>query len=120
MRKYLDIPLTAFVAHHPECGDALAPGGAPARARGQRQARALHRLPAGSHGPLGLLPVFIGASAFGGAIELIQPSFNRSADMNDWVADTVGVAMGIGFGPALQAPAPPLTGALAFSLSVLR
>jgi len=49
-------------------------------------------------GRFGLLPVFIGASAFGGAIELIQPSFNRSADVNDWVADVVGVLLGIGLG----------------------
>ena len=27
---------------------------------------------------------------FGGAIELIQPSFNRSADVNDWIADIIG------------------------------
>ena len=49
-------------------------------------------------GRIGLLPVFIGASAFGGIIELIQPSFNRSADFNDWVADVVGVILGIGCG----------------------
>ena len=46
-------------------------------------------------GRFGLLPVFIGASAFGGAIELIQPSFNRSADVNDWVVGMVGVILGI-------------------------
>ena len=49
-------------------------------------------------GRFGLLPVFIGAIAFGGAIELIQPSFNRSADVNDWVADIFGVVLGIGCG----------------------
>ena len=49
-------------------------------------------------GRFGLLSVFIGASAFGGIIELIQPSFNRSADINDWVADVVGVVLGIGCG----------------------
>ena len=37
-------------------------------------------------GRIGLLPVFICASAFGGVIELVQPSFNRSADINDWIA----------------------------------
>ena len=47
-------------------------------------------------GRYGLLPVFVGASAFGGIIELIQPSFNRSADVNDWVADIFGVVLGIG------------------------
>ena len=49
-------------------------------------------------GRLGLLPVFIGASVYGGAIELIQPSFNRSADINDWIADIVGVVVAIGCG----------------------
>ena len=46
-------------------------------------------------GRIGLPPVFIGASAFGGTIELIQPSFNRSADFSDWVADIVGALLGI-------------------------
>ena len=49
-------------------------------------------------GRFGLPPVFIGASVYGGAIELIQPSFNRSADINDWFADIVGVVLGIGCG----------------------
>ena len=49
-------------------------------------------------GRFGLLPVFIAASAYGGAIELVQPSFNRSADINDWIADIVGVILGIGCG----------------------
>ena len=49
-------------------------------------------------GRFGLLPVFVGASVFGGLIELVQPSFNRSADMNDWVADIVGVGLGIACG----------------------
>ena len=53
-------------------------------------------------GRLGLLPVFIGASAFGATIELIQPTFNRSADVNDWVADTLGVLIGIGLGLAYR------------------
>lgn len=42
--------------------------------------------------------IFIGASVYGGVIELIQPSFNRSMDINDWIADMVGVAIGIGCG----------------------
>jgi VanZ family protein len=49
-------------------------------------------------GRIGLLPVFVGASAFGGAIELMQPSYNRSADINDWIADIVGVLLGISCG----------------------
>ena len=38
-------------------------------------------------GRFGLIPVFVGASVFGGIIELIQPSFGRSADMQDWIAE---------------------------------
>ena len=49
-------------------------------------------------GRIGLLPVFVGASVYGGAIELIQPSFNRSAEIHDWISDIVGVVLGIGFG----------------------
>ena len=37
----------------------------------------------------------MGASVFGGLIEVIQPSFGRSADMQDWIADIAGVALGI-------------------------
>lgn len=49
------------------------------------------------HVPRGLLfgGLFIGAAAFGGAIELIQPHFGRSADFNDWVADMAGAALGL-------------------------
>jgi VanZ family protein len=53
-------------------------------------------------GRLGLLPVFIGASAFGAIIELIQPAFNRSADLNDWAADTLGALIGISLGLAYR------------------
>jgi VanZ family protein len=47
--------------------------------------------------PLALLFVglFVGAAAFGGVIELIQPHFGRSADVNDWVADMAGAALGL-------------------------
>lgn len=43
----------------------------------------------------GLLPVFIGGSTFGGIIEVLQPSFGRSADLLDWIADIIGLALGI-------------------------
>jgi len=49
-------------------------------------------------GRLGLLTMFIGA-----IIELIQPTFNRSADLNDWAANTLGVLIGIGLGLAYRA-----------------
>ena len=103
MRKYLDIPLTVVVTTvltiamlwpleapppAPEGSDKLV----------HLAAFAALAFPLARTGRIGLLPVFVGASAFGGAIELIQPSFNRSADVNDWVADIVGVIIGIGLG----------------------
>jgi VanZ family protein len=49
-------------------------------------------------GRVSLITVFISASAFGGTIEIMQPTFYRSADMNDWIADIIGVVFGIGCG----------------------
>ena len=103
MRKYLDIPLTLIVTtvltaamlwpiHQPP----PAPDGTDKFVH--LVAFAALAFPLARTGRFGLLQVFIGASAFGGAIELIQPSFNRSADVNDWVADVVGVILGIGLG----------------------
>ena len=103
MRKYLDIPLTLAVTltltvamlwpleappPAPESSDKLV----------HFVAFAALAFPLARTGRFGLLPVFIGASAFGGVIELIQPSFNRIADVNDWVADVVGVIISIGLG----------------------
>ena len=103
MRKYLDITLTIAVTltltvamlwpmDHPP----PAPDGTDKLVH--LTAFAALAFPLARTGRIGLLPVFIGASAFGGIIELIQPSFNRSADVNDWIADIVGVVLGIGFG----------------------
>ena len=103
MRKYLDIPLTITVTTvltvamlWPLEAPPLAPEGSDKLVH--LVAFAALAFPLARTGRFGLLPVFIGASAFGGAIELIQPSFNRSADVNDWVADIVGVILGIGLG----------------------
>ena len=103
MRKYLDIPLTIIVTLTLSVA-MLWPLEAPPRApEGSDKlvhlvAFAALAFPLARTGRIGLLPVFVGASAFGGAIELIQPSFNRSADVNDWVADIVGVILGIVLG----------------------
>ena len=103
MRRYLDIPLTLIVTviltvamlwpldqppPAPEGSDKLV----------HLIAFAALAFPLARTGRIGLLPVFIGTSLFGGAIELIQPSFNRSADINDLIADILGAAMGIGCG----------------------
>ena len=49
-------------------------------------------------GRVSLLLVVTGASAFGGLIELIQPTFNRSSDLYDWISDILGVIVGIFLG----------------------
>jgi len=101
MRKYLDIPLTIIMTLALTIAmlwplQTPAPGGSDKLVH--LIAFAALSFPLARTGRLGLLPVFIGASAFGGVIELIQPSFNRSADLNDWLADILGVALGIGCG----------------------
>ena len=100
MRRYLDIPLTLIVTliltiallwpldHSPpppEGGDKLV----------HLIFFAALAFPLARTGRIGLLPLFVGASAFGVAIELIQPIFNRSAEVTDLVADIFGVALGI-------------------------
>ena len=101
MRKYLDIPLTAIVAITLTVA-MLWPLDVPAPEGSDKLvhfiAFAALAFPLARTGRLGLVAVFIGASTFGGLIELIQPTFNRSADIGDWVADTIGVAIGIGGG----------------------
>ncbi len=43
-----------------------------------------------------LIPkLIVSALVFGAAIELIQPSFGRSGEWADWIADAVGVAAGV-------------------------
>ena len=103
MRKYLDIPLTIAVTLTLTVAMLWPLEAPPPAPEGSDKlvhfvAFAALAIPLARTGRIGLLPVFIGASAFGGAIELIQPSFNRSADINDWIADIVGVILGIGCG----------------------
>jgi hypothetical protein len=45
---------------------------------------------------IGLFPLFIFASLFGGITEVLQISFGRNADINDWFANNFGIACGIG------------------------
>ena len=99
MRRYLDIPLTLVVSAILTIA-MLWPLDAPPPAPDDSE-KVVHLIvfaalsfPLARTGRFGLLPVFVGASAFGGMIELIQPSFNRSADINDWITDIMGVALG--------------------------
>ena len=100
MRKYLDIPLTLIVTAvltvamlWPINQPPPAPGGTDKIVH--LIAFAALAFPLARTGRFGLIPVFVGASTFGGLIELIQPSFGRSADMQDWIADIGGVGLGI-------------------------
>ena len=101
MRKYLDIPLTIAVTLTLTVAMLWPIEAPPPAPEGSDKlvhfiAFAALAFPLAHTGRIGLGPVFVGAIAFGGAIELIQPSFNRSADVNDWIADVVGVVLGIG------------------------
>ena len=103
MRKHLDIPLTLIVTLILTVA-MLWPIDPPSPAQ-EGSDKLVHLIaftalafPLARTGRIGLLPVFIGTSAFGGVIELVQPSFNRNADVNDWVADVVGVILGISCG----------------------
>ena len=100
MRKYLDIPLTLIVTTVLTVAMLWPIHQLPPTPDGTDKfvhlmAFAALAFPLARTGRIGLIPVFVGASAFGGLIELIQPSFGRSADMQDWIADIAGVGLGI-------------------------
>ena len=100
MRKHLDIPITLIVTLILTVAMLWPLEAPPPAPDGSDKvvhliAFAALSFPLARTGRIGLTPVFVGASAFGGLIEYIQPSFNRSADMNDWVADILGVTLGI-------------------------
>lgn len=107
MRKYLDIPLTAIVTSALTAAMLWPLEAPPTAPEGTDNlvhliAFAAVAFPLARTRRFGLLPVFIGASAFGAIIELIQPTFNRSAEVCDWVAGTLGVLIGIGLGLAYR------------------
>ena len=100
MRKYLDIPLTLIVTAVLTVAMLWPINQPPTAPDGTDKivhliAFAALAFPLARTGRIGLIPVLVGASAFGGIIELIQPSFGRSADMQDWIADIAGVGLGI-------------------------
>ena len=100
MRKHLDIPLTVIVTVvltvamlWPINQPLPVPDGSDKVIH--LIAFAALALPLARTGRFGLLPVFLGASTFGAIIELVQPIYNRNADIFDWAADVLGVALGI-------------------------
>ena len=103
MQRHLDIPMTLIVTAILTVAMLWPLEAPPPVPRGSDKvvhliAFAALSFPLARTGRFGLLPVFLGASIFGGLIELIQPSFNRSADLNDCIADMIGVAIGIACG----------------------
>ena len=105
MRKYLDIPLTVVVTAVLTVAMLWPLEAAPPAPEGSDKlvhcmAFMALAFPLARTGRLGLMSVLIGSSAFGAIIELIQPNFNRSVELSDWVADTLGVLIGIGLGLA--------------------
>ncbi len=54
--------------------------------------------------------LFLLFSAFGGAIEIIQPYVGRSREFADLLADMVGIACGMGLGLLLGRVFPGLSG----------
>ena len=98
MRKYLDIPLTVAVTAVLTIAMLWPLAAPPPAPEGSDKlvhfiAFAALAFPLARTGRFGLIPVLIGA-----IIELIQPTFNRSAELSDWIADTLGVLIGIGLG----------------------
>ena len=111
MRKYLDIPLTVVVTTVLTAAmlwplEALPPSPEGADKLAHFMAFVALAFPLARTGRFGVIPVLIGASAFGATIELIQPTFNRSAELSDWIADTLGVLIGISLGLAYRRVRP--------------
>ena len=102
MRKYLDIPLTVVVTTVLTAAMLWPLEAPPPAPEGSDKlvhfiAFAALAFPLARTGRFGLIPVLPGA-----IIELIQPTFNRSAELSDWVADTLGALIGIGLGLAYR------------------
>lgn len=55
---------------------------------------AILAFPIACTGRLRMSILFFACSIYGGVIELLQPSFGREAEVLDWIADMLGVALG--------------------------
>lgn len=54
-----------------------------------------------------LIPLGLALSGLGGMIELLQPFAGRSDDLLDWIADTIGVLIGLGLALAWRQAGQP-------------
>ena len=103
MRKYLDIPLTVVVTTVLTTAMLWPLEAPPPAPEGSDKivhfiAFAALAFPLARTGRFGVIPVH----AFGAIIEPIQPTFNRRAELSDWVADTLGAPIEIGLGLAYR------------------
>ena len=99
MRKYLDIPITLIVTTVLTVAMLWPINQPPPAPDGTDKlvhliAFAALAFPLARTGRIGLIPVFVGASAFGG-LRAYPALFGRNADMQDWIADIAGVGLGI-------------------------
>lgn len=100
MQKYLDIPLTLIVSAVFTVA-MLLPVNQPLSA--PEGTNKLMRLivfaalafPLARTDLVGLFPLFFGASVFGGLIEALQTTFGRSANVQGWIPNIIGAALGI-------------------------
>jgi VanZ family protein len=114
MRKYINIPLTLAVTTILNTAILLPLEAPPPAPKGSDSlvhfiAFAALAFPQARTGQFGLIPIIIGPSAFGAIIELIQATFNHSAELGDWIADTLGVIIGIGIGVMYRRVRPQRT-----------
>jgi len=91
MRKYLDIPLTVAVTAVLTAAMLWPLDAPPSTPEGSDKFVYFIAFPLARTRRFGMIPVLIGASPFGAIVELIQPTCNRSAELRDWIADTLGV-----------------------------
>ena len=106
-RKYLNIPLTVVMTTVLTIAMLWPLEAPPPAPEGNEKlvhfiAFAALAFPLARTGRFGLIRVLIGASTLDAIIELIKPTSNRSAELSDWVADTLGVLVGIGLGLAYR------------------
>lgn len=65
-------------------------------------------VPMASVRPRWILPLVLALAAFGALIEVVQPLFGRSCELNDWLADLAGIAAGVVIGLILHVAMRPL------------
>ena len=100
MTKYLDVHLTIIISSLLTIAmlwpvDQLPPASAGSDKLVHLISFAALVFPLAYTGRFRLIPIVIGVSIYAGFIEIIQPRFNRGADIYDWIADIFGILIGV-------------------------